>query len=353
MTYLEYIEYFIDNESNSVKAFTLFVVFSVGISIGSFVQACLYRIPRDIGLVFPPSKCPNCFNYLKWYQNVPIIGWLCQAGKCIQCKNKIAIRYLLAEILFGVIAVLLFVFLVIEHHSYSLYFFTLFLFSWMYMFALIDAEHGILPDALTLIPLAVCFVIDLLSISEGNEQLKTIEVLVPFLFIIFIPGIFKRSFIKLIGISIGYSYEERIQSYFKWNTEKLITPYNLIVSSFILFIFLIYQIQFPSKVIDSMLAFLFVWALLSFVGWLAGKIAKKDALGEGDIKCLACIGYFFGLYDVLFVLIVMSMLSAIVGIALYFIKGKTMMRLGPYIAIAVLIIHALNIWFPLLVDLKI
>ncbi|MDR0327035.1 MAG: prepilin peptidase [Planctomycetaceae bacterium] len=86
-----------------------FVVF--GACIGSFVNVLVYRLPRRESLVHPPSHCPRCKHPIRWYDNLPVFGWIKLRGKCRDCQSPISIRYPCVEgfcaVLLGTVFVLL------------------------------------------------------------------------------------------------------------------------------------------------------------------------------------------------------------------------------------------------------
>lgn len=71
----------------------------VGACVGSFLNVCVYRWPEDKSVVSPPSSCPNCGTRIKWYDNVPVLGWMWLRGKCRACGTPISIQYPLVELL--------------------------------------------------------------------------------------------------------------------------------------------------------------------------------------------------------------------------------------------------------------
>lgn len=79
----------------------IFVVIAgmFGASVGSFLNVCIYRIPRKISIVMPPSACPHCGRQLSWYENVPFLAWLILGGRCRTCRARIGVRYLVIEVL--------------------------------------------------------------------------------------------------------------------------------------------------------------------------------------------------------------------------------------------------------------
>ena len=81
-------------------ATTLWLVYSfiLGACFGSFTTACVWRIPRGISIVWPPSSCPKCGHKLGPLENIPILGWLILRGKCKGCGLPISPRYILIEL---------------------------------------------------------------------------------------------------------------------------------------------------------------------------------------------------------------------------------------------------------------
>jgi leader peptidase (prepilin peptidase)/N-methyltransferase len=86
-----------------VEAATLVWVFFLGAAVGSFVNVILYRMPRRINLIWPPSRCPACLNRLKLVDNLPVVGFLRLRGKCRHCGAAIPRSYLRVEAGFGLL----------------------------------------------------------------------------------------------------------------------------------------------------------------------------------------------------------------------------------------------------------
>ncbi|MDR2704700.1 MAG: prepilin peptidase [Planctomycetaceae bacterium] len=98
-------------DSDPVIVFILFIWLTFfGMCIGSFLNVVIYRLPRGKSLSDPPSHCPKCNHPIRWYDNVPVFGWLWLRGKCRDCKEPISIRYPVVEAIggcvFGTIALL-------------------------------------------------------------------------------------------------------------------------------------------------------------------------------------------------------------------------------------------------------
>jgi leader peptidase (prepilin peptidase)/N-methyltransferase len=74
-----------------------------GLIFGSFLNVVIYRVPRHISLMRPPSACPNCGSHVRWYDNVPVVSWIVLGGRCRDCRHPIAIRYPLVELATGAV----------------------------------------------------------------------------------------------------------------------------------------------------------------------------------------------------------------------------------------------------------
>lgn len=83
-------------------------IFAFGIVIGSFLNVCIYRIPKGETIVTTPSHCMACGYHLKWYDLIPIFSWLFLGGKCRKCGAKISVQYPLIECCNGILYVLIF-----------------------------------------------------------------------------------------------------------------------------------------------------------------------------------------------------------------------------------------------------
>ena len=81
--------------------FGMFGMFAcaMGACIASFLNVCIWRLPRGESVVSPPSHCPNCNARIRWYQNIPILSWCCLRGRCANCHKPISIRYTVVELL--------------------------------------------------------------------------------------------------------------------------------------------------------------------------------------------------------------------------------------------------------------
>lgn len=94
-------------ESNIATLNTFLTVLSlvVGCMFGSFLNVCIYRLPRNESIVRPRSRCPKCGNSIAWYDNIPIVSWLALGAKCRYCGETISWQYPLVEAITGVLFV--------------------------------------------------------------------------------------------------------------------------------------------------------------------------------------------------------------------------------------------------------
>ena len=83
-------------------------VFVFGCCVGSFLNVVIYRLPRDKSLIKPASSCPECGEYIRFYDNIPLVSWLLLGRKCRFCKAPISARYFIIELLTGIVFLVVF-----------------------------------------------------------------------------------------------------------------------------------------------------------------------------------------------------------------------------------------------------
>ncbi|HPR68946.1 MAG TPA: prepilin peptidase [Kiritimatiellia bacterium] len=121
-------------------------IFLAGLCIGSFLNVCIWRIPRDESIVFPGSHCPACGHAIAPWDNLPLLSWLILNGRCRHCRGPISPRYFLVELLTGA----LFTALWLVHGVSVLTPVYLLFAAALVMATFIDLDHLILPDRVTL-----------------------------------------------------------------------------------------------------------------------------------------------------------------------------------------------------------
>lgn len=121
-------------------------IFALGLAFGSFLNVCIYRLPRGISVVHPGSACPNCKSQIHFYDNVPVLSWFILRGRCRQCQERISPRYFVIELLTGC----LFLFCYAEF-GLTLSMLKCCIFGFLLLGLIFtDAETQLLPDKLTL-----------------------------------------------------------------------------------------------------------------------------------------------------------------------------------------------------------
>lgn len=260
-----------------------FYSFAIGACIASFLNVCIWRLPRNESVVRPASHCPNCNAPIMWYQNIPVISYLALGGKCANCRKPISMRYTIVEMLGGV------------------------LFLAAYLQWAMPVTFGGLPIA-------------------GMRPLMSFWC-VPVCWLVF-SGLILGSFIDL--------------EHFYLPDRVTIGGMLLGVPASVMLPELQLERTWLDALCWSAAGLAFGFFLLWGMGWIFSKLFKKDALGFGDVKLMGAVGAFFGPAAVLFVLIASSLIGSVVGIGLM-VKGRaklggfTAVPYGPFIAIAVLV----------------
>jgi leader peptidase (prepilin peptidase) / N-methyltransferase len=223
---------------------------TAGLIIGSFLNVCIHRWPRDLSVVRPRSHCPECEKQIAWYDNIPVLSYLLLGAKCRQCQARISWRYPVVELLTGV----LFGYIVWQYGLTWVALRACVLTAMLVMLAFADAETRILPDEFTLGGLVVGIV---------------------FAFFVPVPDSTARAIIELLG--------HRLPA---WQNSLAECALGVILPA----------------------------GSLWLGGWLFEKIRHKEGLGFGDVKMMAMIGSFLGVRGTLLTLIVGSMVGSIIGL---------------------------------------
>lgn len=250
----------------------------MGACIGSFLNVCIYRIPRDMSLSHPGSHCPHCHQPIRWWHNIPVLAWCYLRGKCAYCRASISPRYALVELLTA----------------------TLFLLAWLKF----DISEGVRP--LHLVPVTDIW-------------------LVPVFWLV-IMGLVVGTFVDFEHMIIP----DRVT----WGGMLCGVLISLLVPS------LHGSDTIITSLIRSVIGASVGFGLLWAVAVLGEFIFKKEAMGFGDVKLLGAIGAFFGWQSVCFTILMSSLAGTLVGLVLIALGKKEMQSripYGPYLAVAALL----------------
>jgi leader peptidase (prepilin peptidase)/N-methyltransferase len=130
------------------KTFADVILFLLGASIGSFLNVCIYRLPREDMSIKDPKRsiCFSCGEKIRWYDNIPIFSYIWLRGRCRNCKTEFSIRYALVELLTAVLFVL-----IGRRFGYDIATPVYLVFTAALICgSFIDIDHFILPDEITI-----------------------------------------------------------------------------------------------------------------------------------------------------------------------------------------------------------
>ena len=171
------------------------LVIILGALWGSFANVCIFRLPKEKGVVSGRSYCPKCKKKIVWYDNIPIISFFLLGGKCRKCKKSISIQYVIVEAINIVSFITIYYFFGISIITVLLMMLSL---SFLIIF-FIDLEHFIIPNVLTFPMMIVGF-------------LKSFDPNLPYLFPNYINS--------LIGGLFGYGVIWSIINFYKQIRKK-------------------------------------------------------------------------------------------------------------------------------------
>jgi leader peptidase (prepilin peptidase) / N-methyltransferase len=252
-----------------------FIYALFGLIIGSFLNVCIYRIPRGKSVAFPGSGCPQCGAPIRFYDNIPVVSYLLLRGKCRKCGKPISIQYPLVELL---AALAFFVCMNKWGIAPPTFVNTLFL-CILIVLIFIDYQHQILPNVVTL-PGAVI-------------------------------GIILCSFQSIFLYSDIVSFK----------IASLVMPSN------------------PFTALPwcgSLLGVVIGGGILLLVGLGYEKLRKRQGLGLGDVKMMAMVGAFIGWRLALLTVFAGSLIGTLIGIFLIVFRHsnlQTKLAFGVFLGI--------------------
>ena len=256
----------------------IFIV-AFGLVIGSFLNVCIYRLPREgLSIVQPRSLCPRCRQAISWYDNIPLFSFLLLRGRCRVCQTAISWRYPLVELItsFLLVTAAYIIFNrfdgVIETRAIVSFIIYLYLLSALIVATFIDFAFRIIPDEIT-----------------------------------------------LSGIGLGLV----LSLIFPWWHEPAVITTNL---------------PWLNSGVSSLAGLLGGAGAIYLVGLIGKLIFKKEAMGFGDVKLMAFLGAFLGWPHILFVFFLGCIFGSFFGIISWLITKDRYIAFGPFLALGAVVI---------------
>ena len=342
------------NSSTSDFVFRIFAIL-LGAIVGSFLNACIHRMPRGVSLNTPRrSFCPSCERVIPWYENLPLVSWLALRGKCAGCGWRIPFRYFLVE------ALTAFLFLALwESFGWPLAPVYWVFVSLLVVATFIDFEHFIIPDEITwggtaagvLFSVALPEMMDAVGRWESLAwSLGGAALGFALLFLVVEGG-------KLAFGKIRHSFPEAEDFEWRRDGERIVLKLageeldwldifsrerDLLtievegtalaadggeIRGKMKFWHNRYEFESGSGPLDQ---------LERLNGKMKSVVIPREAMGFGDVKFIACIGAFLGWQAVLFTLFAASIIGSVAGfagIALARDRAGVRIPFGPFLAL--------------------
>jgi leader peptidase (prepilin peptidase) / N-methyltransferase len=240
---------------NSVDPVLASAIAVMGLAFGSFLNVCIYRLPLGLSVVTPRSACPECKQPIAFYDNLPVLSWLILRGRCRHCDAKISARYLMIELLTGLMFLACY-----WYFGFTLSTLKYCVFSFLLLGLIFtDAETKLLPDKMTLPGLAIGVVFSLLvPVNDLASQ--------------FLPGM----------VSLPFSGE---------------------ISARIL------------SLLDSLLGAAVGASFIYGAGAIYLRWRGAEGMGFGDVKLMAMVGAFLGMKLTVFTIFTASLAGSFFGMA--------------------------------------
>lgn len=356
--------------------------FIFGAFIGSFLNVCVHRLPRNESVVHPPSRCYACGTHVQWYDNLPVVSWLILWGRCRWCGTTFSPRYLLLELLVAGITAAVVGWAFAAQTSPSPWLLmagvsepvvravagaaVLALVYFLLVSALIDLDHMIIPDELTK---GFQFAAPFLAVLAGTN-LMYLDLLDPVSwlwrqdvygnrtanlmpFAVVVGGVVAGSIALLIAslpvarwiygqlLPEAQRWGEADHRGFRWGV--LVFSATLVLSGGALAVVVMLRPGLwwePLAVQGALSLFgaIVGWMSLYLVGMIGTVVFGRNAMGFGDVKFLAPIGAFLGPIGVLYAFFVAAILGTALGLPMRLLASRREIPFGPYLALGAVVV---------------
>ena len=333
--------------------FSVFV-FVLGACVGSFLNVCIYRLPRNLSVNQPRrSFCPSCKRQIPWHQNLPLVSWLVLHGRCANCGARIAFRYFAVELLTALL------FLII----WKAFPWQIAIAYWVFVALVIaatfiDLEHFIIPDEITIGGTVAGLIASIAVPQLMTADRRLVALLISagsaalgyaLLWLVLEGGklIFGKKRIRFEK-STAFTWTRRgddadfvvgdekslWSDFFARKNDQLLLHCSSagiagreLTDTILRFHYNCVQIGSENFELDQ----------LDEINGIANEIEiPREAMGRGDLKFLACIGAFLGWRAVLFAIFAGSLYGSIIGL-ITLVLGRRVWSLklpfGPYLAL--------------------
>jgi len=283
-------------------------VLLLGLIVGSFVNVCIYRLPRDLSVVKPRSRCPECGGGIAWYDNLPLCSYLLLQGRCRHCGARIPLRYPLVELCAAFLSWLVFLRFGLgpEYLIYFLYAGALLTLS------VIDLDHRIIPDEISVYGLVTGLLLALFT-----PWLTLVDPL--------LSGFLQPA---AAGLQTGLTFLARALGGGEPSPPEILASGLHVLSQAVL------------RLLDALFGALVGGGFLYGVGTLYEKARRQEGIGGGDIKLMAMAGAFTGWKGALFMIFGGSLAASVVGVFLMVRRGtggQTAVPFGPFLSLGSLL----------------
>ena len=333
-----------------------FIVFAFGAVVGSFLNVCVHRMPREESIVLPPSHCPQCNQRIRWSDNIPLASYLVLRGRCRHCGARISPRYFVVELLTAVLFLLIW-------NQFKGGYPVLCPIYWVLVAGLIagsfiDFEHYIIPNEITVGGVVVGFLASMAvpslqhEAAHGLAALRSLGGILAGGLVLFLIAEFGKLLFGRLRVPLPQDTMIVIgDNKLKLPDEEIAWP-DLFSRSSDRIRFEATRLKLADKEFNGATVIVREDSItingeqqpLANVGRIEATtnmiVIPREAMGLGDVKLLAGIGAFLGWQAAVFAIFLSSTVGSLVSLALIAVGKKefqSRIPYGPYIALGAVV----------------
>lgn len=256
----------------------LYYVFAgfLGACVGSLLNVCIIRIPREESVVWPPSHCRSCSHHISWWENIPLVSYIILKGRCRDCKRPISVQYPLVELL----TILLSMATWWYFHSvrfYLAYFFLLV--APLIVITFIDLAHRVIPNVISLPGIIAGMGVHVLVAGKSRFQEAAIDSVLGIVIgggFLYLVAFLYEKIKKVEGLGGGdVKLAAMLGAFFGWRASIFILLVSSVLGSIVGLIFILitkkntkYALPFGPFLAAGALIYLFLGRRL--IAWYLG-----------------------------------------------------------------------------------
>ncbi|MCB9771160.1 MAG: prepilin peptidase [Candidatus Omnitrophica bacterium] len=309
-----------------VEAYILFL----GACVGSFLNVCIVRLPKEQSVLRPPSHCVSCKKPIAWIDNIPLFSYLILGGKCRHCKARYSIRYFVIELITAISFFGLYKFFGLTLVTVAYWI----MISGFIVATFVDFEHRIIPDEVSIGGMFVGIALSAFIPALHQSEFAHVG------FGGFLAGLMVVICLALTLFPSLFTPTSEVQDQSDDRGIKILVAVSLLFISGVNF-FAAYippaLLPYALSLSAALSGYIVGGGAIYLMGLVGDVIFKKESMGGGDVKLMAMVGAFLGWKLALLAFFIAPFFGAVYGVIEKIRTKDSAIAYGPFLVLGSLL----------------